>query len=81
MIIILLTGSLLPGITDPNTPIIPPRPGTESITVINQKTLRVTTSRDISKKFLTRRLARLLAEKEQIEDEIAIVTAKLEAFE
>lgn len=58
---------------DPNTLVKPPMPGTENISVVNSKTLRITTSRDIKKDDL-------LSEKQNLEARLAIVNARLAAF-
>lgn len=65
---------------DPNTPIIPPKPGVENISVVDSETLRITTSVDIKKSTLIARKEKLLRERKRINKQIAIIDKQLERF-
>jgi len=65
---------------DPNTPIVPPFPGTENYSIVNDNTLRVTTSVDVKKIVLIRQRKKLLLEIDRLRAKIAIINAKLAEF-
>jgi len=74
IIFLMCTGATL----DPNTPVVPPKPGEENITKVDSETLRITTSTDIQKATLLAQRKSLVAEKTRIEKQIAEIDAKLE---
>ena len=65
---------------DPNTPIVPPIPGVENLTVVNGNTLRITTSTDIPKRTLLRTKARLVLQRQRINEQIEKINIRLAAF-
>jgi len=63
--------------SDPNTPIVPPKPGIESVSVVDAETLRITTSVDIKKAKLLSQKAQLVQEIEERQQQIAVIDVKL----
>ncbi len=78
--IIFLAATIVLAISDPNTPIVPPRPGVESVSIVDAETLRITTSRDIKKTVLIRKVKRNLKEIERLRAENVVLRVKLAKF-
>ena len=68
------------GVSDPNTPTILPRPGTEKFTRVDGNTIRKTTSVDIKKSVYIAQKKRNLQKIERLEKENARIDAILAQF-